>query len=96
MHAHALVQGKAPDSLAYGCRIPLTARSEKGRPHSRAALQIHRSPRAGDMSDHETAIFRGLVSSRLFSVMCSTPSDSFASTFRSSTVGGSVKLRRNR
>ena len=40
--------------------------------------------------------FRGLVSSRLFSVIVSTPSSSFALTVFSSTVGGSVKLRRNR
>jgi hypothetical protein len=46
--------------------------------------------------DYPTVIFRGLVSSRLLSVMWSTPSVSLASTFFSSTVGGSVKLRRKR
>jgi hypothetical protein len=45
---------------------------------------------------YETLIFRGLVSSRLSSVMCNTPFSRFAFTDDSFTVGGSVKLRRKR
>jgi hypothetical protein len=40
-----------------------------------------------------TLIFRGLTSSRLLSVMVSTPSLSLALTVCSSTLSGSVKLR---
>src|SRR5215213_8253380 len=45
---------------------------------------------------YPTWIRRGLVSSRLLSVIVSTPSLSLALTDCSSTVGGRVKLRRNR
>ena len=54
-------------------------------------------PDLGRVSPAElTEIFRGLVSSRLLSVMVSTPSTSLAFTVCSSTVGGRVKLRMNR
>jgi hypothetical protein len=46
-------------------------------------------------SDHETAIRRGLVSSRLFSVTVRMPSFSLARTDWASTVAGNVKLRWN-
>src|SRR5262245_48329826 len=46
--------------------------------------------------NYPTLILRGLLSSRLLRVMCSTPSLNLASTFFSSTVGGRVKLRRKR
>ena len=47
-------------------------------------------------SSYDTAILRGLLSSRLFIVIVSTPFSNFALTLCSLTVDGSVKLRRNR